>query len=128
MATKKMVKTQVGEMRHLIQGVAKNFVERVYGPQGPAWGTQFADLEELTVQIGQAVSQEMLLQALTRQAAEPVPAADEACPTCQRPGTPGEPEARVVTTRSGTAEWLEPSRQCPRCRRAFFPSVETFGN
>ncbi len=118
----------VATLDTLIGGVAKQFVERLYGPDGPAWGTHFRDLEELTYQIGQAVGRQMLDRALQQQAATAVPARDERCPSCQRPGTAAEPEPRIVTTRAGDAEWSEPARHCPRCRRAFFPAVETIGD
>lgn len=128
MAAKPIATKQVDELRPLIHGVAKNFMERVYGPQGPAWGTQFSDLEELAVQIGQAVSQQMLDQALQRQAALPVPAEDRLCPACRQPAACGDPEPRIVTTRAGEAQWQEPQSYCPRCRRSFFPSVQATGN
>ena len=127
MAAKPIATKQVDELRHLIEGVAKNFADRVYGPQGPEWGTQFADIEELAVQIGQAVSRQMCDQALQRQAAQPVPAAEQVCPSCGRPGEAAEPEPRIVMTRAGDAQWQEPHHHCPRCRRSFFPSVEAAG-
>ena len=119
---------QVDELRHLIEGAAKNFADRVYGPQGPEWGTRFADIEELAVQIGQAVSRQMCDQALQRQAAQPLPAPEYVCPGCGAPGEEAEAEPRVVTTRAGDAQWQEPHRYCRRCRRSFFPSVETPGD
>jgi hypothetical protein len=128
MAFKKTAAPSMSELQNLISGVAKNIVERVYGPQGPAWGTQFSDLEELAVQVGQTLSRQMLDQALQRQADEAAPAEDQVCPTCQGPLKPGEPEPRIVMTRAGDAEWKEPTTACPRCRRAFFPSVEAIGN
>jgi hypothetical protein len=128
MAAKPIATREVQELRHLIEGVAKNFVERVYGPQGPAWGTQFADIEELAVQIGRAVSQQMCDQALRRQASEPLLPEDCVCPDCGRPVESAEPEARSVQTRAGEAEWQEPHSYCRRCRRSFFPSVETAGD
>jgi hypothetical protein len=33
-----------------------------------------------------------------------------------------------VQTRAGTAVWFEPEGYCPRCRRAFFPSVPKPGD
>ena len=128
MAVTKQDAPPVAELQNLIQGVARNFVEKVYGPQGPVWGTHFSDLEELAVQIGQAVSRQMLDQALARQAAQAAPAADQVCPSCGRPGKPGDPEPRNVLTRAGETHWLGPQSHCPRCRRSFFPSVETPGD
>jgi len=128
MAAKPSATKQVDELRHLIEGAAKNFVERVYGPQGPEWGTTFVDIEELAVQIGRAISRKMCDQALQQQAAKPVPAEDQACPSCGRPVQPAEPEPRIVTTRAGDTHWLEPHAHCPHCRRSFFPSVQAAGN
>lgn len=125
MAAKPNATKQVDELRYLIEGVAKNFADRVYGPQGPEWGTRFADIEELAVQIGQAVSRQMCDQALQRQADQP---ALPVCPSCGAAGEEGEPEPRVVTTRAGAAQWQEPHRFCRRCRRSFFPSVATPGD
>ena len=128
MAAKPIATKQVDELRHLIEGVAKNFVERVYGPQGPEWGTQFIDIEDLAVQIGQAVTRNMCDQALQQQAAQPVLAEDQVCPDCGRPVEPADPEPRIVMTRAGDTQWQEPHTHCRRCRRSFFPSVEAPGD
>ena len=45
----------VVEQENLIQGVAKHFLQKVYGAEGMPWGTKFSALEDLAVQIGQAV-------------------------------------------------------------------------
>src|SRR3974390_1101600 len=58
----------VVDQETLIQGVAKHFVQKVFGLEGMPWGTKFSDLEELAIQIGQAVSQSMMTQALAGQA------------------------------------------------------------
>ena len=116
------------DQENLIQGVAKHFLQKVFGPQGMPWGTKFSDLEELTVQIGQAISRTMMDQALAGQALT-VPATAQACGVCDTPvqaGPPGEP--RAVTTTVGTVHWIEPKRYCPQCRAAFFPSVPEFGD
>jgi hypothetical protein len=128
MAFEKTAAPPLAELQNLINGVAKNIVDKVYGPQGPVWGTQFSDLEEVAVQVGRAISQQMLDQALQRQSAEAAPVEDQVCPTCQGPLKEGEPEPRIVKTRVGDAEWKEPSTTCPRCRRAFFPSIEASGD
>jgi hypothetical protein len=68
MATREHATDAVVDQQTLIQGVAKYFLEKVYGPDGMPWGTRFTDLEELSVQIGQAMSRSMIDQALPRQA------------------------------------------------------------
>lgn len=111
----------VVDQETLIQGVAKHFVQKVFGLEGMPWGTKFSDLEELAVQIGQAVSRSMMDQALAGQAqAEPAVApVCGVCGTTVQAGPPGEP--RAVTTTVGTVDWIEPKRYCPTCRAAFFP-------
>jgi hypothetical protein len=116
------------ELDNLLQGVAKQLIHRVYGPEGMPWWTKFADLEELAVQLGQAVSESMIDQALVRQASA-VPIESNTCGVC---GTPLEPsggtEPRAVATQVGTARWEEPKRYCPRCRAAFFPPIPGAGD
>ena len=118
----------VVDQETLIQGVAKHFLHKVFGPQGMPWGTKFSDLEELAVQIGQAVSRSMMDQALAGQA-QAGPAVAPVCGVCGttvQAGPPGEP--RAVTTTVGTVGWIEPKRYCPTCRAAFFPSVPGVGD
>jgi NADH pyrophosphatase NudC (nudix superfamily) len=116
------------DQENLIQGVAKHFLERVYGPDGMPWGTKFSELEEQAVQIGEAVSRSMINQALTKQA-QNVAKTAETCGVCGEAVQSGpQPESRAVTTTVGTAQWDEPKRYCPKCRAAFFPSVPGFGD
>ncbi len=115
------------ELENLLQGIAKQLIHRVYGPEGMPWGTRFADLEELAVQLGQAVSQSMIDQAVARRAAV-VPGEADSCPACGTPLDPAETEPRVVATQVGTARWEEPKRYCLKCRAAFFPSVPGVGD
>ncbi len=111
------------ELENLLQGVAKQLIHRVYGSEGMPWGTKFVELEELAVQLGQAVSASMIDQALARQAAAVPPEAD-CCSACDARLDPGESiEPRAVATQVGSARWNEPKRYCPKCRAAFFPSV-----
>jgi hypothetical protein len=116
------------ELENLLQGVAKQLIHRVYDPEGMPWGTRFADLEELAVQLGQAVSQSMINQAVTRQAAA-VPVEADSCSACGTTLDPaGGTEPRAVATQVGTARWEEPKRYCPQCRAAFFPPVPSVGD
>lgn len=118
----------VHEQENLIQGVAKHFLQKIYGPEGMPWGTKFSDLEELAVQIGQAVSRSMMDQALVNQA-QNVPETAENCGVCGGVNLSGRPpENRAMDTTVGPVGWLEPKRYCPKCRAAFFPSVPEFGD
>jgi hypothetical protein len=116
------------ELQNLLGGLAKELNRRIYGEAGVPWGTKFADIEELAVQIGDEISRGMIEQAVTGQAGD-VPAEAESCSVCGVPVRPTEAqEPRGVQTRVGTAHWNEPKRYCPKCRAAFFPSVPSAGN
>ena len=122
--------TQVDEVRAYVEGVAKSLVDRLYGPQGPPWGTSLTELEDLLLDIRQVLSQRMLDLAVARQAEALAQQAEavRACPGCQQPLACDAGPPRLLLTRAGTAEWSEPEGYCPRCRRAFFPSVQELGH
>ena len=115
-------------VRPVLLGMAKNLLYHLYGPQGPPWGTSFADLEELMVQLSDTLSSELLHQALQAQAEQPLPTPLQHCPSCGRPTEARDPEPRCVHARIGTAEWQEPASHCDRCRKSFFPSVQEPGH
>ncbi len=115
---------QIEDARPYLEGVAKNLATKLYGPEGPPWGTPLTAIEDLLLQLREVLTEELLAQLLRRQAdAAPPPV----CPSCQRALDPGEPDPRLLTTRLGTAEWSEPQAHCRSCRRAFFPSVPESG-
>jgi hypothetical protein len=122
---------EVEEVRSYVEGVAKNLVEKLYGPAGPAWGTKLTEIEGLCLDIRQLLTQKMLDESLARQAAalEQQATATTLCPDCHQPLAypPEQAEARIVQTAVGDAQWLEPKAFCSRCRRAFFPSVQEPG-
>lgn len=116
------------DLRPVLLATAKNLLHHLYGPQGPPWGTSFADLEELMVQLSDTLSSELLHQALQRQAEQPIPQPLQHCPSCGRPTQSREPQPRRVQARRGTADWKEPAAHCEHCRKAFFPSVPESGH
>jgi hypothetical protein len=130
MAQPKKRTQQVEEVRPYVEGVAKNLVEKLYGPNGPAWGTTLTEMEDLLLDIRQVLTEKMLAESLARQAAaqHQQPAATCTCPGCQQPLDCTAANPRCVQTRAGTADWSEPEGYCSRCRRAFFPSVQESGD
>jgi hypothetical protein len=116
------------ELRPVVAAAAKNLATHLYGPEGPPWGTSFASIEELAVQISRELGAELIQHALQRQANQPAPAALQSCPSCCGPLDEKPPEPRSVQTTSGSADWQEPARYCRRCRRAFFPSEQGPGH
>jgi hypothetical protein len=121
---------QVEEVRPYVEGVAKNLIDKLYGPDGPAWGTQLTEIEDLFVAIREVLSEKMLADALARQAAAQAngPTPYRTCPGCQQPLRCADTNERIVATRAGDAEWAEPEGYCDRCRRSFFPSVQESGH
>ena len=103
---------QADPVRPYLEGVAKSLVDRLYGPNGPAWGTQLTALEDTIRAIRQVLSEKMLDEALERQAKtlDERPAAFQGCPKCGAAveRDPPKDASRVVQTDVGEAEWCEP--------------------
>jgi hypothetical protein len=131
MARKKKVPECVEPVRAYVEGVAKSLVDRLYGPQGPAWGTRLTEIEDVLLAIRDTLTEEMLKQSLQRQAqtSGERPEPYRCCPGCQGPVEPRpDPEPRNVQTRAGEAAWDEPNEYCRKCRQAFFPSEQELGD
>jgi predicted RNA-binding Zn ribbon-like protein len=130
MAFAKTVESSVADLDTYIEGVAKNIADRLWGANGPVWGTKLTELEDIAVAVRESLSKKMLEQAAKRQAATSDGRPEELrdCPQCGGATRTGEPEPRIVTTRGGEIEWQEPKEHCPRCRRAFFPSIQRTGD
>lgn len=130
MARAKKRTVKVEEVRPYVEGVAKNLIDKLYGPDGPPWGTKLTEIEDLLLDVREVLSEKMLDQALARQAAaqEQSPPGVRTCPGCQQPLRCADTQERVVDTRAGAAEWAEPEGSCDRCRRSFFPSVQESGH
>jgi hypothetical protein len=130
MARNQKATGEVDKVRPYLEGVAKNLVDRIYGPDGLPWGTPLSELEDVVVSIREALSEKMLAQALERQAkTEQRPETFQKCPKCAKVLSPGnEAEPRQVQTRGGRADWEEPKTYCCTCRRSFFPSEQESGN
>jgi len=130
MAPKKVreVQEKVREVQGEIREFAKRLRQKVYAQGYPDWGTLFSEIEQLGVQIGDAVCQEFVAQAVEEQAvAEAASGREERCPSCGGPLEARDPEPHPLLTRRGEIAWEEPQAYCARCRKAFFPSVAESG-
>src|SRR5262245_21059898 len=56
MARAKKRTPEVEELRPYVEGVAKNLVEKLYGPQGPAWGTKLTEIEDVLLEIREVLT------------------------------------------------------------------------
>ena len=124
MAFAKKRTPQVEQLRSYLEGVGKNLTDKRYGPAGLPWGTQLTELEALLLEIREILTEKMLAEALSRQAATHPqrPPAYRCCPGCQEPLACTEQTPRLVVTETGEAQWSEPEGYCRRCRQAFFPA------
>jgi hypothetical protein len=130
MATLEKTPPEVEKCRCLLEGSAKNLADRLYGPEGPPWGTSYAELERTALCLGRAVRKRFLHLALSRQAASfrAAPSAAHCqCPSCGGDTGEAPSEPRILHSRAGDAEWLEPQRYCRKCRKAFFPQSKSLG-
>ena len=131
MARKKKVPAAVEAVQAYIEGVAKSLVDRLYGPQGLPWGTKLTELEDVVIAVREILADNMLAQALQRQAqtAAQRPEPFQVCSGCGGPvEARPDPEPRNVQTRAGEAAWDEPHCYCRSCRQAFFPSEPKLGH
>ena len=81
MARAKKRTPKVEEVRPYVEGVAKNLVDKLYGPDGPAWGTKLTEIEDLLLALREMLTEKMLGDALARQASAQ-PRGPSAARTC----------------------------------------------
>lgn len=87
-----------------------------------AQGT-FADIEELTAQIGDEVTKQLAQIELTRRAEAMAEAGSHPCPECGKVAPVEEElEPLILQGLRGEVEYREPVCKCTRCRVSFFPS------
>jgi DNA repair exonuclease SbcCD ATPase subunit len=84
----------------------------------------YSKIELRAHELGKRLSREAQRRRMSEVAADAAPSAT--CPACGfRCETP--PKKRGVKSIDGDVELQEPRGECPRCRRAFFPSAGTDG-
>lgn len=89
----------------------------------------FADIEDLTAEIGDELTRQLLRIELSRRAEESAEAGTHGCPECgKEAAVEAEWEPLILKGLRGEVEYSEPVCKCTRCRVSFFPSgrrVET---
>jgi hypothetical protein len=109
------------ELRPRLGQMAREIGREVY-PDGLPRETKFSELEALAGVLGDEIARQ-IIETYVRGQAEDWPE-DELgeCPTCGGPARKAPDEPRVLTTTRGDVAWKQRVGNCPRCRRAFFPS------
>jgi hypothetical protein len=115
-------------LRDRIKGMTAELRRGMWGPSGaPAWGTTFAEIEEETAEIGDAVACALLSEGLQEQA-EAAGHPSGKCSGCGETIPLEEIAGRLLQAKRGEAVWQESYGHCKRCRKAFFPSLQSVGH
>lgn len=109
--------------REAMRDAVRKFLKEEELPDAAEGEALFTVIEDLALNAGDAVSLEVFAQQLEQLSLEAA-----ACPHCAAQGQRVRQRDRTLTTRRGLAVPLaEQECYCPRCRRAFFPSVQDAG-
>jgi hypothetical protein len=101
--------------------VAQELARELY-PDGMPRGTKFSELEEIAATLGDEIARQLIELNVQGQADDwPEDELGE-CPTCGGAARKAPDEPRVLETTRGEVAWKQRVANCPRCRRAFFPS------
>ena len=106
--------------------IARELGRELY-PDGLPRGTQFSELEEIAGALGDEIARQLIESQVREQAGDWPEEELGECPVCGGPARKAPDEPRVLKTTRGDVAWKERVRNCPRCRRAFFPSKPGLG-
>lgn len=119
------------ELVEFAQGWGKIAADEAYGPEGPGLDVDLAGLEEIAVELQQALLKGFCEAAAQRQSdrlpeTQPCPQCGAECRVESPPDETarGKPEPRPMQLRGGSFDLQEPRCYCRRCRRSFFPSAD----
>ena len=106
--------------------VAREFAKELY-PDGLPRGTKFSELEAVAGAMGDEMAWQLIAINVQEQADDWPEEELGECPVCGGAARKAPDEPRVLTTTRGDVAWKERVANCPRCRRAFFPSGSSVG-
>jgi hypothetical protein len=106
--------------------MARELTQELY-PEGLPRGIKFSELEALAGALGDEMARQ-LIEINVREQADNWPEQELGqCPTCGGAARKAPDGPRVLTTTRGDVAWRQRVGNCPRCRRAFFPSGSSLG-
>jgi hypothetical protein len=114
------------ELKSELEQIARQLGRKVY-PEGLPRDTQFSALEEIAGALGDEMARQLIEINIREQAAGWPEEQLGECPECHGPARKAPDQPRVLLTTRGEVKWQERVANCPRCRRAFFPSEPSVG-
>lgn len=115
-----------GEFHARLGQIARELTGELY-PQGLPRGTKFSELEAVAGALGDEMARQ-LIEINVQEQADDWPAEELGeCPACGGPARKAPDQPRVLLTTRGEVAWKQRVANCPRCRRAFFPSESSVG-
>ncbi len=114
------------EIRQRLVEAAKLAGGWVYGEPGcPEWGTSFAEIESDAKEVGHEFIR-LLMEQVSQRQTQHLPDSALTLPSGETAVLIGI-EDRMLETESGAVQWKEPKASLPKSRKAFFPSIPSFG-
>ena len=115
------------EFQTRLEQVARELSRELY-PAGLPRGTKFSELEDIAGALGDEVARQ-LIELNVREQADDWPEQELGeCPVCGGAARKAPDEPRVLKTTRGSVARKQRVANCPRCRRAFFPSGSSPGH
>lgn len=113
------------ELKREVGRIARQLGREIY-PDGLPRDIKFSELEGLAGAVGDEIARQIMETQVGKQAESFEEELGE-CPECHGPARKAPDQPRVIVTTRGEVQWNERVANCPRCRRAFFPSESSVG-
>lgn len=115
------------EFHTRLSQIARELTRELY-PDGLPRGTQFSELEAIAGALGDEMARQLIEINVQEQADDWPEHELGECPACGGPARKAPDQPRVLMTTQGDVVWKQRVANCPRCRRAFFPSESSVGH
>ena len=107
--------------------MARDLGREVY-PDGLSRDTKFSELEAVAGTLGDEIARQDQQAINIQEQADDWPEEELGeCPACGGPARRAPDQPRVLMTTRGDVGWTQRVANCPRCRRASFPSESSVG-
>ena len=115
------------EFHSRLSVIARELAKELY-PHGLPRGTKFSELEAVAGALGDEMARQLIEINVAEQADDWPKEQLGECPLRGGAARKAPDEPRVLKTTQGDVAWKERVANCPRCRRAFFPSGPSVGH